>query len=151
MPANTSPIFTLTPNINFTLSAFTANTTRTLTGGTAYQLFTAGANGSRIDEIRINSLGTNVATVMRFWINNGTATASLSSNVLFTEVSCPSTTVSEVAGLSPIIMKAGAGSPSGTPPLPDNGLVLKANYQLWATVGTVVAAGFSVVVLGGDY
>jgi hypothetical protein len=152
MSANLNPIFILTPRNQWIPGSGSAgNTTRDLTLGTSYLLASASVNGSRIDEIRIIPLGTNVATVMRFWINNGLPTSVLTNNSLFAEVTCPSTTISEVAGLTPIIMKAGAGIPTGTPPLPDNGLVLAAGYRLYTTIGTAVAAGFYVVASGGDY
>jgi len=53
MPANTSPIFTLTPKAA-TANIAAANTARD-GSGTLVTLFTAGANGSRVDFITFTS------------------------------------------------------------------------------------------------
>jgi len=53
MPANTSPIFTLTPNAAVSTIA-AANTARD-GSGTLVTAFTAGANGSRVDFITFTS------------------------------------------------------------------------------------------------
>ena len=84
MAQNTSPIFPLTPvntwvsgaAANAATPGVTANTTFDLTSGTIYgPIFTGNAtNGSRLDFIKARPLGTNVATVIRIWINNGGAT-----------------------------------------------------------------------------
>ena len=76
MPANTTPIFTLTANkgINTGLRLTTANTTRDLSTTTnGGLLFTAGANGSRIESIDfVHSSSvqtqTSVATVGRIFL-----------------------------------------------------------------------------------
>ena len=92
MAQNTSPIFPLTP-INTWVSGtaatagtpgLTANTTTDLTSGTNYgPIFTGKAvDGSRLDFIKVRSLGTNVATVIRIWINNGSATGTAANNSL---------------------------------------------------------------------
>ena len=153
MAVNTTPAFVGVLKDWYTVSGIVtvANTTRDLTSGTIYTFMTAGTNGSRIDHIEIQPLGTNVATVIRFWINNGSTTATRENTQLFCEVSMPSTTATDAAALTPTILKAGAGSPSGTPPLPDNGLILTAGYKIYVTTGTTVAAGFHINAFGGDY
>lgn len=87
MPANTSPIFGLTPNISSVNITTTAAQARSdgLVGaiGTAQFLaFTAGANGSFIQKVRFMSVATTpttgVATVLRVHystVNTGTPTA----------------------------------------------------------------------------
>lgn len=68
---STTPIFTATPRCaNAAIS--TANTNRDGTG-TIGTVFTAGANGSRIDFIRIVASATTTAGVVRLWIYNGSA------------------------------------------------------------------------------
>jgi hypothetical protein len=137
MPANTLPIFTSVPEIQWGISATTANTTKTLTSGTIYPIFTGGTNGSFVQRMRFRTLGTNVVTVARVWINNGQTTTTGTNNTLWDEVTLPATTVSEVAAQTPI-------------EIPLN-FALPANYVLYVTIGTSVAAGYDITVIGGDY
>lgn len=53
MAANTSPIFILTPNVGTT--RISGSNTASDGSGTVYQLLTAGANGTRVDAIRIRN------------------------------------------------------------------------------------------------
>ena len=137
MPANTAPIFTLTPDIQWAISATTANTTKTLAAGTNFLCFSAGTNGSFVQRIRFRTLGTNVASVARIWINNGSTTATASNNTLWDEISLPATTVTETAAQSNY-------------ELPLN-FALPPSYTIYVTLGTAVAAGWDVIVIGGDY
>ena len=137
MAANTSPIFTLTPDIQWAISATTANTTKTLAAGTNFLCFSAGTNGSFVQRIRFRTLGTNVASVARIWINNGNTTATASNNTLWDEISLPATTVTETAAQSNY-------------ELPLN-FALPPSYTIYVTLGTAVAAGWDVIVIGGDY
>lgn len=140
MAQNTSPIFPLVPSINWVnTGAVTANTTTDLTAGTNYNSgFTANAtNGSRVDFVRVRALGTNVATVMRVWLNNGSATGTAANNTLFFERTISATTVSQVAELVDIILPINASVPAG--------------YKFYYTFGTAVAAGYGIQVVGGDY
>jgi hypothetical protein len=146
MPANTSPIFPLTANISWVSGAaanaatpgVTANTTFDLTSGTIYgPVFTAGTNGSRLDFLRLRPLGTNVATVARVWINNGSATGTAVNNTLFFERSLAATTVSQTAEQLDIV-------------IPLN-ISLQTTYKIYLTFGTAVAAGYHATVVAGDY
>ena len=69
----------------------TANTNRNGTG-TIATVFTAGSNGSRIDDIYITATGTTTAGVVRLFLNDGTNTY-LFEEILVTAIT-PSTTVS---------------------------------------------------------
>lgn len=137
MAANTSPIFPLTPNIGF-VSITSANTALDGTGSPD-TIFTAGTNGARVDEIRLSHLGTNVATVCRIFINNGSTTATATNNSLWREIAMAANSLSQTAV-----------SVQGTV-VPTNGLVLPAGYKLTATIGTAVSAGIKVLALGGNY
>jgi len=147
MAQNTNPIFPLVPvnswvsgsSGNAATPGVTANTTKDLTSGTIYgPIETAGAvEGSRLDFIKVRSLGTNVATVIRIWINNGSVTTTAANNTLYLERSLFSTTVSETAEQADIIL-----------PL---GISLAPGYRVYATFGTAVAAGFHLTAIGGDY
>jgi hypothetical protein len=68
----------------------TANTARDGTG-TIATVFTAGGNGSRIDDIKIQALATTTAGVVRLFLHDGT-NARLWQEVMVTAVT-PSTTV----------------------------------------------------------
>lgn len=68
----------------------TANTARDGTG-TIATIFTAGGNGSRVDDIWITATGTTTAGVVRLFINDGTNTR-LWQEVMVTAAT-PSTTV----------------------------------------------------------
>jgi hypothetical protein len=147
MAQNTNPIFPLIPvntwvsgaAANAATPGVTANTTKDLTSGTIYgPIETAGAvEGSRLDFIKVRPLGTNVATVIRIWINNGAATTTAINNSLYLERTLSATTVSENSEQPDII-------------LPLN-ISLAAGYRVYATFGTAVAAGFHLTAMGGDY
>jgi hypothetical protein len=147
MAQNTNPIFPLTP-VNSWVSGAPAtsgtpgrdaNTTKDLSSGTIYgPIFTGKAvDGSRLDFIKLRALGTNVVTVIRVWINNGSATSTAANNALYYERTLSATTVSEVAELPDIILPLNLSLPAG--------------YRIYATFGTVVAAGFHLTAVGGDY
>ena len=147
MAQNTSPIFPLTPvntwvsgaAANAATPGVTANTTKDLTSGTIYgPIFTGKVvDGSRLDFIKVRALGTNVATVMRLWINNGSATGTAANNTLYLERTLSATTVSETAEQPDIILPLSISIPAG--------------YRIYATFGTAVAAGFHVTAIAGDY
>lgn len=136
MAANTIPIFPLTPKVTWGTDLQTANTAKDGTG-TVVTLLTAGANGSRVDYLRARATGTNTATVLRIFINNGSDPTVAANNVLFTEATIAATTLSEVAALADNTIQLD--------------LVLPAGYKLTATIGTTVAALLKVSAVYGDY
>ena len=136
MAANTSPLFPLTPVVGFG-KVLTANTATDGTG-TTVSILTAGTNGTRIDSINVWHLGTNVATVLRLFINNGTTVGTATNNVLWYEATIPANTLSQVAASVPVVVT--------TP-----NLVLPANYVIYAAVGTTISAGLGVSISGGSY
>ena len=137
MTANTSPIFGLTPVVGWGVLD-TANTAKDGTG-TVVTIFTAGANGARVDKIRYKAKGTNVATVLRIFENNGSTNATAGNNTLIREETIAATTLSEVAALL-----------NGEIDFPE-GLVLPAGYKLNSTIGTTISAGLHVSGHGGDF
>jgi len=72
MAANTSPIFTLTPNIGFARGV--AANTASDGSGTIYTVFTAGADGSRLDRITARNsqitAAASTAMVIRVYISD---------------------------------------------------------------------------------
>jgi hypothetical protein len=137
MPANTSPIFSLTPKTSWGTTAITtANTAKDGTG-TVLGVYTAGANGSYVQRVRFRPSGTAVQTVARLFINNGSTNATAANNILFDEITLSAITLSETAA-----------QPSFE--IPTN-FALPAGYVLNITIGTSVAAGWYVSAIGGDY
>ena len=146
MPANQAPIFALVPVISYASGAaanaatpgVTANTTKDLSSGTIYgPIFVAGVNGSRLDFIRLRSLGANAATVCRVFFNNGGVTATASNNMLFTEATLASTAITEVAAKVENTITVNASLPAG--------------YRVYVTFGTAGTDGNHVISVGGDY
>lgn len=139
MALNAKPIWKGKPVIGWNTTNITAaNTTTDGASGTKYDIFTADAtNGGLARTAVIVPKGTNVATVMRFWLNNGSADTTAANNTLIGEVTCPATTVSQVAALNSIPFAINEDLPLG--------------YKIFVTIGTAVAAGFSVTLYAGDY
>jgi hypothetical protein len=140
MPANTSPIYCNVPaNIWGVLT--TANTAKDGTG-TVVTIFTAGSNGSRVEQVRWVAQGSNTASVGRLFINNGSTNTTAGNNSYLCSIALPTVVNTEIAALADQIM---AMYPYPFP------LALKAGFKLLATIGTTVAAGWAVTALGGDY
>jgi len=144
--ANTSQIFSSKGVISWqTLT--TANTAKDGTGTVAL-IFTADAsNGGRVERIRAMPLGTNVASVLRIFINNGSDPTTAANNTLYAQATLAATTNSEVAALTMVELPNALTIADGTA-FP---LVLPPGYRLYATIGTTVAAGYAVCAIGGSY
>lgn len=145
MPANTSPIYSITGDIQSVAQnnsglvvGPTANTA--LDGsGTLYKLFTAGANGSYVQKIRFRPVGSPAATVCRVFVSSSTTT-SATNTWLYDEITLPAVTLSQTAASSVF-------------ELPIN-FAMNANYLLYVTFGTSTGSagtGYSVVCVAGDY
>ena len=142
---NFQPIFPITPKIEWN-KLTTANTAKDGTG-TVATVFTAGSSGARIDQIKVRALGTNVATVLRFFVNNGSTNATAANNSLVHEVTIAATTLSETAALVDNDITIAKNTTETAVPIP----YLPAGYKLNVTIGTTVAAGVQVTVHGADY
>jgi hypothetical protein len=141
MPANTAPIFSAKGAIQWNQGILnTANTAKDGTG-TVATIFTgnvAGNNaGNFVQKLIARPLGTNVASVLRLFINNGSVNTTAANNSLIAELTLPATTVSEIAAQPDFV-------------LPLN-FVVPAGYKLNATLGTTVVAGYALTIVGGEY
>lgn len=137
MAANTTPIFLKQPNVQYVSTGVNANTALDGTG-TVATVFTADAtNGSKIENVSLYHLGTNVATVVRFFVNNGQSNTTVTNNSLVYEVTMAANTLSQTAASVPMTWAAN--------------LYLKPGYKLNVTIGTAIAAGIMVFAQGGDY
>ena len=106
--------------------------------GTVVTVFTADAtNGSFVDYLSVRPLGTNVATVIRVFINNGSTNTTAGNNVLKEDKTLPATTASNISALA-------------AQDLPLRWM-LPAGYKINITLGTAVSAGYAVSAQGGDY
>jgi hypothetical protein len=143
MAANTIPIYTKIGKTGG-LGVVLTTAVTALTGVGASLLFTAGADGSRIERIRAKPLGTNVATVLRIFINNGSDPATAANNILYSEKTIAANTLSQAAE-SVLNEFPNATDPTAFP------LVLPPAYRIYATIGTTIASGLHVTVVGGDY
>lgn len=131
MPANITPIFTLTPKVGVVAIA-TINTGRDGTG-TIGTILSAGTNGTRISRITIKATVTTTAGMVRLWIHDGAA------YFLWREILITAITVSAtVAAFESIIELLG-----------ERALILPTGYSLRAS--TEKAENFNVVAEGGDY
>jgi hypothetical protein len=160
MAVTATPVFAQTPNagaLNAIVSTAMTNTTAfdgTNAVGTALALvFTAGADGARLDNIfcRLASTngatasGTSAATVVRFWANNGSANTTAGNNIFIGEVAIPATTVTAL-GTSALTVYSLT--------LPTGGLNLPAGYRIYGGL-TVAAGGTNIAIalsaFGGNY
>jgi len=141
MPANTSPIFSAKGAIQWNPAILnTANTAKDGTG-TVATVFTGNAAGNNagnfVQKLVARPLGTNVVTVLRLFINNGSANTTAANNSMIAELTLPATTLSEIAAQPDYVLPLNFAVPAG--------------YKLNAAIGTAVAAGFAVTVIGGEY
>ncbi len=137
MAANTSPIFVKQVRQSYISTGLNANTA--LDGsGTVATVFTADAtNGSKVETVTLQHLGTNIATVVRLFVNNGSTNATAANNALVQEFTMAACTLSQTAASVPMTWNAN--------------LYLPAGYKLNVTIGTAIASGVMVSAQGGDF
>lgn len=87
-----------------------------------------------------------MATVLRLFINNGAANSSPANNSLFKEITLPATTLSEAAA-----MMSESVSTIKFDGIDNELLTIPAGYKINAVLGTAVAAGYQLTMIGGDY
>lgn len=131
------------------VTLLTADTSLTVPTTAGAVLFTAGLNGSKLDAIKVRALGTNLASVLRIFVNDGLGV--LATNfTLVDEVALPASTASAIASAQTADIKlfalnydnAGGGE---LPPY------LAPGQKLYVSLGTTVASGHAVTAFGGDF
>lgn len=141
MAANTAPIFSLVPNVDWVIGISTAHNDPDLTTGTSYLVFTAGAEGSYLKEIHIKAKpGDNTAaTVLRIWINNGSTLSTAANSVLYAEYSLPATTASAAAAMFEMVIAME--------------LALDPSFRVYLTIGTATggSGALHATAVGGNY
>ncbi len=133
---NTKPTYSAFPDIQWSSTFTAANTAKDGTG-TVNTVYTAPSQGGRVDRLKVRAKGTNVATVLRIFINNGQDPTNAANNSLVSEVTIAATTLSEVSALA-------------DNDIPMN-LPMPAGYKINVTIGTAVAAGLQATAYAGKY
>jgi hypothetical protein len=140
MPANIAPIYTRVGDVQWVISATTANNTADMTSGTVYSVYTADTtNGGYIQKLRFKPLpsANSNATVARVWINNGGDTSVASNNTLFDEVSLGATIISTTSALQVY-------------ELPMN-FAMSPGHRIYVTLSAQAIGGYDITAIGGKY
>jgi hypothetical protein len=145
MPANTAPIFTVTPKIAWgstnPITTVNTGTTSTAYDGTtnATLIHTAGSNGAFIQKLILEAGGTNTISVARIHINNGSTNATASNNTLYMTYALPSTTASNNSATAHVEIPMMIQLPAG--------------YKIYISFGAAanLASGWYVSCISGDY
>ncbi len=147
MPANTIPIYPITPHVS-SVNLLTADTNFKAPVTNGKVLVTAGTNGTRIDAVKIRALGTNVATVLRIFWNDGLGVDEANFSLVH-EVALAATTVqtANLTGVDTVLLPINYAN-DGNGVLPP---ALNAGQKLYVSLGTTVASGYAVTFMGGDY
>lgn len=94
-------------------------------------------NGGYISRLRLKAGGTNVASVLRVFINNGSANTSASNNAFYDELSLPATTAIATASTATLDLTMN--------------FALNPGFRIYVGLGTAVSAGWVVTAIGGKY
>lgn len=139
---NSEPIFSRVADVQWVEGIVDANDTIDITTGTSYLAFTADStNGGfvRNARIKVNPANSTVATVVRFWLNNGSTTGVAANSALIGELGLPITTTSAVSPQPDFDYPLNFAMPPG--------------YRLYVTAGTAPGGSseITVTVFGGKY
>jgi hypothetical protein len=144
MPANTKPIYSrvadVSNNAGTGMNQLVTAAANDYTGISANNslVFTADAtNGGYIQRLRFKAGGTNVATVARIYINNGSTPGTAANNEFYGEISLPATTASAVAATVEIDYPMG--------------FAINPGFRIYFGLATAVAAGWICTPVGGRY
>ena len=94
-------------------------------------------NGTRIEKLVWQPIGSNVASAGRVFLNNGQTNATPANNTYLDDVTLPISTLSEVATMAGVEM-----------PLD---IVVPPFHKINVALGTAVAAGYAVYAVAGSY
>lgn len=135
--ANLDPIYSSRGQVEWAVALLAANTAKDGTG-TVSTIFTGNATaGGFVQHIRCKAAGTNVATVVRIFMNNGATNATAANNVMIGELTLAATTLSEVAATQEYSYPLNIAIPPG--------------FKINVAIGTAVAAGWIFSAVGGSY
>jgi hypothetical protein len=128
LSANTNPIFVIAPDLEWGAADGNA--------GAAGPLKTANTAKDGTGTV-LTVFTADATSVLRIFINNGSTNATIANNSLIAELNLPGTTLSETVA-QPDYEK-------------DLNIALPAGFKINVTLGTTVAAGYQVSVVGGAY
>jgi hypothetical protein len=147
---NSEPIFSRVADIQWEVEINTANNNQDLTtvGSTSYEVFVADAtNGGFVRNARVKvnpgttAVANTAATVVRFWLNNGSTTGTAANSALIGELGLPSTTASASAPQADFDYGLNMALPPG--------------YKIYITIGSTLVGGsapqLTCTIFGGKY
>lgn len=138
MAGNNDPIYSRVGAIGQTTGITSAQNTYDGAGANDTLVFTADAtNGSFVQRLRFKAKGTNVQTVARIYINNGSTNGTAANNVFYGEFSLPATTATATASTGDFDYALNFALPVG--------------WRIYVGLGTAVAAGWTVSTIAGNY
>jgi hypothetical protein len=140
MAANTAPIFSNAGAVSLGTAITAIVSDYTGTGANNQVIFSANAtNGGFVQRIRFKAAGTNAASVVRIYLNNGSANTSAGNNTFYGELSLPATTASTTAGTVDIDYPMNFALPPG--------------YRLVVGISAAatLASGWNPTVIAGAY
>lgn len=144
MAANTDPIFSRIGDVSSDGTTGMAPTITTATGdytgisANHKLVFTADAtNGGFVQRLRFKAVGTNVASVARIYLNNGSTAGTATNNSFFGELSLPATTATNTASTIDLDYPMAVALPAG--------------FRIYVGVATTVSAGWVVTPVAGKY
>jgi hypothetical protein len=137
MAANTAPIFSISGDTQWGGSLLAAANAAYDGTGAVLTVFTAGADGGYVNRLIMRAAGTNIQTVLRVFLNNGSTNATAANNSLIGEMTLYATTASNTASTQAFEYPLNFALPAG--------------YKVNVTIATTVAAGYYVTAIGGKY
>jgi hypothetical protein len=142
MAVSTAPIYSKVGDIQWITAMTAANTTLDITTGTSYLAFTADAtNGGFVREVRLKASPANntAASLLRVWLNNGSATGTIANSALIAEIGLPATTASNVNPQPDFVCPINMAIPPG--------------YRIYLTLGVAPGGSgqFTGIAIGGKY
>lgn len=131
----TAPTFATIPNAGTPAVHTTGNNQTDGANATGRALvFTAGASGSFLPFLRAKPMGTNVQTVLRVWINNGSDPNVPGNNSLIAEQTIQNSGLSANSSMPSYDVPVGTLAPS---------------WRVYTAIGTTVSAGLAVTPMNG--
>jgi len=135
---NFAPIFTRVPRSAWAVQT-AANIAKDGTGVTALVMSADAVEGAYLLSINCEPLGTNVATILRVFLNNGLTPATAANNILIGQINLPATTLSETSTAT----MQGVARVFNMPVPP--------GYKVFVCLATAVVAGWAIQTVSGDY
>jgi hypothetical protein len=144
MAANNDPIFSRVGDVTSNGTTGMAPTLTTAaadyTGVSASNslVFTADAtNGSFLQRLRMKAVSSNVVSVARVYINNGSTNATAANNSFYGEITLPAIAATAIASTPDVDYPMNIALPPG--------------FRIYVGLGTTVAGGWVVTPVAGKY